>query len=146
MFNYSFPVAWSSLPEKERHWQPSQSVSHRRFLFTRLLLLFYFSHLFMSAARRITTLATHLRATTPVLSTSSPRLPAAFAAGRTSPKLGNLLSSAPAFDAANMGAAKDLVDAAIKDNKVVVFSKSYCPVSWGRSASCERRPKWVEPS
>jgi hypothetical protein len=28
-----------------------------------------------------------------------------------------------------MGAAKDLVDKAIKENDVLVFSKSYCPVS-----------------
>jgi len=28
-----------------------------------------------------------------------------------------------------MGAVKDLVDSAIKENDVLVFSKSYCPVS-----------------
>lgn len=85
----------------------------------------------MFAARRLATVSSHLA------SVSAPRITAAaapriFAAPYAAAKLGSSFSTAASPEA--MSNAKTLVDAAIKDNDVLVFSKSYCPVSRWRAA------------
>ncbi|KAL1409933.1 Glutaredoxin [Vanrija albida] len=71
-----------------------------------------------TAARRVNVLAAHLSRT--------PIVTAATATPRTAFKVGAFFSS-PAVTPAAMSAAKELVDKAIAENNVVVFSKSYCP-------------------
>lgn len=75
-----------------------------------------------TASRRLHVLASHVaRATPPPAQLSSrPTLLASAKVGAA------FSSSAP--DPADMASAKQLVDSAIKDNDVLVFSKSYCPV------------------
>ena len=71
---------------------------------------------YMSIAfRRLTTLSSHVLRPTPSAYNFS-----------TTSKLG---LSASSISPAAMSSAKKIVDSAIKDNNVVVFSKTYCPVS-----------------
>ncbi|KAK8846783.1 glutaredoxin [Kwoniella newhampshirensis] len=64
-----------------------------------------------TALRRLTTLSSHIRPTTRTFSTTH------------TAKLGSSLST----NIAMSNEVKSLVDKTIADNKVVVFSKSYCP-------------------
>lgn len=76
--------------------------------------------MFLTARRLV--LATHLPqpiSSRPVLAT-----PTLF-------KIGSAFSSQ--VDPIKMGAAKDFVEKEIKENDVLVFSKSYCPVSHSAS-------------
>lgn len=85
-----------------------------------------------TATRRLLNLSSHLRiqptSTLPTLtqtsSFSSKTRPQVQA---TTFKLGSSLSTK--IDPAKMSEIKQFVDKAIQDNDVVVFSKSYCPVS-----------------
>ncbi|WOO79214.1 Glutaredoxin-2 [Vanrija pseudolonga] len=71
-----------------------------------------------TAARRVNVLAAHLSRTTPIAA-RTPTTGSTF-------KVGSFFST-PAVTPAAMSAAKELVDKAIAENHVVVFSKSYCP-------------------
>lgn len=86
-----------------------------------------------AATRRVTVLANHLSRTVPTPVTRTPSLLATA-------KLGSFLSTAAAASPVEMSAAKTLVDSAIKENDVLVFSKSWCPVSvrWHRRNKRER--------
>lgn len=81
-----------------------------------------------TAARRVNVLAAHLSRTTPIAA----RAPTT---GSTL-KVGSFFSS-PAVTPAAMSAAKEIVDKAIAENNVVVFSKSYCPVSCANGGRCD---------
>ncbi|WVQ84081.1 glutaredoxin [Cryptococcus sp. DSM 104549] len=80
----------------------------------------------MSAVRRLTVLSSHLTRTT------TPRLTA------TPAKIGSSISTA------SIMSAKSIVDKAIADNKVVVFSKSYCPYCKRAKAYLAEDTKEVE--
>lgn len=85
----------------------------------------------MFAARRLATVSSHFASVSAprvsVTASARPQLFAAAASPRNSAKVGSSFSSAASPEA--MSDAKTLVDNAIKDNDVLVFSKSYCPVS-----------------
>lgn len=88
----------------------------------------------MFAARRLATVSSHFASVSAPRAAAVPLAaarPSLFAAPRTSAKVGSSFSSAASPEA--MSDAKTLVDNAIKDNDVLVFSKSYCPVSLSRA-------------
>lgn len=105
------------------------------FLSAFVLVFFYFSldpQSMSTALRRVTQIRTHLAATAvPTSSTTTTTARQATLASRpftSSPIIGSSQSTV------NMSDVKLEVDQAIKDNFVMVFSKSYCPVSLSLSA------------
>lgn len=93
----------------------------------------------MFAARRLATVSSHFASVSaPRATLAATTRPQLFAAApRYSAKVGSSFSSAASPEA--MSDAKTLVDNAIKDNDVLVFSKSYCPVSsWMARSSLTR--------
>lgn len=93
----------------------------------------------MFAARRLATVSSHFASVSaPRATLAATTRPQLFAAApRYSAKVGSSFSSAASPEA--MSDAKTLVDNAIKDNDVLVFSKSYCPVSSYAARSCLTR-------
>lgn len=141
------PPSLASVARLKHHSRAGRHRNHaldRRHL--ALLHLVYKTPMF-AATRRVSVLASHLtRTATTAPSIAAARAPTPAPLRRIpSPTatLGALFSTAAASPV-EMSAAKTLVDEAIKDNDVLVFSKSYCPVSSHKVTGCIwRRHRWA---
>lgn len=78
-----------------------------------------FGIVYMSAFRRLTALSAHLAQSRPLVPSQSFKLGSSY--------------SSPAPSGQMSTEIKELVDKAVKQHKIAIFGKSWCPVSHNRS-------------